>query len=248
VAELQEQSFIGAGDICSETDLQKNTNTAQKPDVEIGDQAPVPKDKSLADDNSKTGSDESTVSNLKDEVKKAIVERDTYRKKLEITEKKLGALQASYDALLKGEGEEVLLRRMVDQLKAKLIQTSLQLEDRIRVVCNQEKQISALNSQVASLKEVETLTRSLLQIRNLEVKQLQKEVEDMEGQISEERGRYTTIINKLDNAVKLNADLKEEYETQLGLFRDLREKYEEKVTLLSEEKRALENSVQAVPK
>lgn len=74
---------------------------------------------------------------------------------------------------MKGEGNEVMLRRMVDQLKGKLIQTSLQLEDRIRTVSNQEKQISALNSQVASLKEVESLTRSLLQIRNMEVKHLQ---------------------------------------------------------------------------
>lgn len=173
---------------------------------------------------------------------------------------------------MKGEGDEVMLRRMVDQLKNKLIQTSLQLEDRIRVVANQEKQISALNSQVASLKEVESLTRSLLQIRNMEVKHLQvklwtsweidklrkrvterwtvvqAEVDDMEVRINEERDRYNTMINKMDAAVKLNADLKVEYETQLGLFRDLREKYEEKVTLLSEEKRALENNAQSVPK
>lgn len=92
---------------------------------------------------------------------------------MESTEKKLTELQSSYDTLMKGEGNEVMLRRMVDQLKGKLIQTSLQLEDRIRTVANQEKQISALNSQVASLKEVESLTRSLLQIRNMEVKHLQ---------------------------------------------------------------------------
>lgn len=67
----------------------------------------------------------------------------------------------------------------------------------------------------------------------------------MEVRISEERERYNTMINKMDAAVKLNADLKKEYETQLCLFRDLREKYEEKVTLLSEEKRALEANVQS---
>lgn len=69
----------------------------------------------------------------------------------------------------------------------------------------------------------------------------------MEERISEERERYSTMINKMDAAVKLNADLKKEYETQLRLFRDLREKYEEKVSLLSEEKRNLENSAQPVP-
>lgn len=99
---------------------------------------------------------------------------------MENAEKKLAELQASYDALMKGDGDEVLLRRMVDQLKGKLIQTSLQLEGRIRTVTNQEKQISALNSQVTSLKEVESLTRSLLQIRNMEVKHLQVNVPGME--------------------------------------------------------------------
>lgn len=70
----------------------------------------------------------------------------------------------------------------------------------------------------------------------------------MEVRITEERERYNTMINKMDGAVKLNADLKKEYETQLCLFRDLREKYEEKVALLTREKEALENSTQATPK
>lgn len=73
---------------------------------------------------------------------------------------------------------------------------------------------------------------------------IQAEVDDMEARISEERERYNTMISKMDAAVKLNADLKKEYETQLCLFRDLREKYEEKVSLLSEEKRALEANAQ----
>jgi uncharacterized coiled-coil protein SlyX len=46
-------------------------------------------------------------------------------------------------------------------------------EERNRVVANQENQINALNDQVASLKEVVSITRDLLQIRNMEMKQLQ---------------------------------------------------------------------------
>ncbi|XP_029049685.2 tropomyosin isoform X2 [Osmia bicornis bicornis] len=250
VPEVQQQT-IGAGDTCALPQRDENANT-QKTQEEIV-VATVNNQTSQSDEKSPTGDkkeneDELAVSKLKEEFQKASEERDSYQKKLKGTEKKLALLQASYDALMKGEGDEVMLRRMVDQLKNKLIQTSLQLEDRIRVVANQEKQISALNSQVASLKEVESLTRSLLQIRNMEVKHLQAEVDDMEVRINEERDRYNTMINKMDAAVKLNADLKTEYETQLGLFRDLREKYEEKVTLLSEEKRALENNAQSVPK
>ncbi|XP_076642557.1 uncharacterized protein LOC143353262 [Halictus rubicundus] len=244
-AEVKEPATIGAGDTCLLPNLDGKDVEAQKPTKDIGDQLPPPENKPLVDDSSKISEYELTIMKLKDEIKKTTVERDCWQKKFQNTEKKLFELQASYDALLKGEGNEVLLHRMVDQLKGKLVQTSLQLEDRIRVVSNQEKQISALNSQVCSLKEVESLTRSLLKIRNLEVNQLQAEVNDMEARIAEERERNTTMINKMEAAVKLNSDLKKEYETQLRLFQDLREKYKEKVTLLSEEKRALE-SVQAV--
>ncbi|CAK9832058.1 hypothetical protein ANTRET_LOCUS8952 [Anthophora retusa] len=246
VSEIQQQISIGAGDIC--LDVKQDESDDVPTSEETPDQITPRSDKSFTENDKNATESEPTISKLKKELQKASEERDSYRKKLEITEKKLAVLQSSYDALTKCEGDETMLRRMVDQLKGKLIQTSLQLEDRISIVSNQEKQINALNSQVASLKEVESLTRSLLQIRNMEVKHLQAEVDDMEVRITEERERYNTMINKMDAAVKLNADLKKEYETQLCLFRDLREKYEEKVSLLSEEKRALEASAQAVPK
>lgn len=62
----------------------------------------------------------------------------------------------------------------------------------------------------------------------------------MERKIAEERDRHNAMISKMDAAMRLNADLKKEYETQLSLFQSLREKYGEKITLLSEEKRVLE--------
>ncbi|XP_071877434.1 uncharacterized protein [Bombus fervidus] len=243
------ETTIGAGDTFFLTKQDGNVDVG-KPEEQIAlsgmiDPIKPENDKSVIGNDNNVTEHELLISKLKEEVQKAANERDSYQKKLESAEKKLTELQSTYDALLKGEGNEVMLRRMVDQLKGKLIQTSLQLEDRIRTVSNQEKQINALNNQVASLKEVESLTRSLLQIRNMEVKHLQAEVDDMEVRISEERERYNTMINKMDAAVKLNADLKKEYETQLCLFRDLREKYEEKVSLLSEEKRALEANVQS---
>jgi len=58
-------------------------------------------------------------------------------------------------------------------LHGQLAQTALMYEERNRVVANQENQINALNDQVASLKEVVSITRDLLQIRNMEMKQLQ---------------------------------------------------------------------------
>lgn len=72
---------------------------------------------------------------------------------------------------------------------------------------------------------------------------MQAEVDNMEKKITEERDRHNTMISKMDAAMRLNADLKKEYETQLSLFQSLREKYGEKITLLSAEKRALETAV-----
>jgi len=82
-------------------------------------------------------------------------------------------LQASYDAIMNHGNNEDTLQQSVEQLRGQLIQTALMYEERNRVVANQENQINALNNQVTSLKEVVSITRDLLQIRNMEVKQLQ---------------------------------------------------------------------------
>ncbi|KMR04850.1 hypothetical protein RF55_407 [Lasius niger] len=185
------------------------------------------------------------ISGLEAEVRKRTKERDDYRKKLEETETKLAALQTSYEATTHHDDAEDTLQRSVEQLRGQLVQTALMYEERNRVAANQESQINALNNQVASLKEVVSITRDLLQIRNMEVKQLQAEVDNMEKKISEERDRHNVMISKMDAAMRLNADLKKEYETQLSLFQSLREKYGEKITLLSAEKRALETAASA---
>ncbi|EGI65391.1 hypothetical protein G5I_06140 [Acromyrmex echinatior] len=60
----------------------------------------------------------------------------------------------------------------ISRLEAE-VRPALMYEERNRVIANQENQINALNNQVASLKEVISVTRDLLEIRNIEVKQLQ---------------------------------------------------------------------------
>ncbi|KAL0108412.1 hypothetical protein PUN28_015156 [Cardiocondyla obscurior] len=181
---------------------------------------------------------------LEAEVQKKIKECNSYQKRLEETERKLAALQASYDAII-NQGDENTMQQSMEQLRGQLLQTALMYEERNRVVTNQENQINALNNQVTSLKEVVSITRDLLQIRNMEVKQLQAEVDNMEKKISEERDRHNMMISKMDAAMRLNADLKKEYETQLSLFQSLREKYGEKISLLSKEKEALETAASA---
>jgi regulator of replication initiation timing len=62
----------------------------------------------------------------------------------------------------------------------------------------------------------------------------------MEGKIKEERQRHNSMITKMEEAVKLNSDLKEEYQNQLRIFQELKTRYEEKVTLLTMENAKLE--------
>lgn len=181
-----------------------------------------------------------SMSQLEEKLRNRTKERDIYRKKLEDTEKKLAILQTAYDTTTRHDKDETCLQQSIEQLRGQLAQTALMYEERNHMVASQENQINALNNQVTSLKEVVSITRDLLQIRNTEVKQLQTEVDSMERKIAEERDRHNAMISKMDAAMRLNADLKKEYETQLSLFQSLREKYGEKITLLSEEKRVLE--------
>lgn len=76
---------------------------------------------------------------------------------------------------------------------------------------------------------------------------LQAKVDNMEKNISQERDWHNTMISKMDAAMRLNADLKKEYETQLSLFQSLRENYNKKITLLSRENQILE-TVASAPK
>jgi hypothetical protein len=77
----------------------------------------------------------------------------------------------------------------------------------------------------------------------MEVQHLQSDVELMEGKIAEERQRHNSMITQMDEAAKLNSDLKAEYENQLRIFQELKTKYEEKVTLLTKENEKLEEEV-----
>ncbi|XP_043666529.1 uncharacterized protein MG328-like [Vespula pensylvanica] len=181
------------------------------------------------------------ICKLEEEVKERTIERDMYQKKLAEVEQKLTDLEASIAMTIKSaDNNENVPHVTLTELKNKLTETIMQLEDRGIIVANQEKQINALNVQVSTLKEVVAITRDLLQIRNTEVKHLQAEVDNMEARIAEEREKHNTMMSRMDDAVRLNSDLKKEYETQLNLFKDLRIKYDEKINLLSEEKRALE--------
>lgn len=58
-----------------------------------------------------------------------------------------------------------------------------------------------------------------------------------------ERERRNAVLNKMETAVKLNAELKNEYENQLRIFQELKIKYEMKVELMRAENNRLKKLV-----
>ncbi|XP_024892002.1 uncharacterized protein LOC112467551, partial [Temnothorax curvispinosus] len=153
------------------------------------------------------------ISKLEAQVRKRTIKCDSCRNKLKDTETKLAALQTFYDVIINhgGDDEDISLQQSVEQLREQLVQTALMMyEERNRVIVNQKNQINALNNQVTSLKEVVSITRYLLQICNMEAKQLQAKVDNTKKKISEERDRHNTMINKMNAAMRLNANLKKE--------------------------------------
>lgn len=117
---------------------------------------------------------------------------------------------------LKSESEKTLT-------KAKSI-----IFERTKVIKNQELQIEAYNQQIESLKDVVRITKDLLEIRNLEVKQLEGKINCMEERMKAERERQDLMHKKLETMIRHNGELKREYETQLCLFTALRERYNER--------------------
>lgn len=102
------------------------------------------------------------------------------------------------------------------------------LFEKTKICKNQELQMEALHQQIASLKDVVRITKDLLNIRNMETQHLEDKLEAMEGKISCEKQKHQLMYSKLENMVKMNVDLKREYEAQLCLFNALREKYAER--------------------
>lgn len=100
--------------------------------------------------------------------------------------------------------------------------------EKTKVIKNQELQIEAFTQQIESLRDVIRITKDLLEIRNLEVQQLEIKISSMEGKQRAEKERYDLMHKKLEMMIRHNAELKREYETQLCLFTALRERYSER--------------------
>ncbi|XP_075976282.1 uncharacterized protein LOC142976671 isoform X2 [Anticarsia gemmatalis] len=118
--------------------------------------------------------------------------------------------------------------------------------DKTKMVKNQELQIEALTTQVQSLKDINVITKDLLEIRNSEVKAMEDRFQAMEARFKAEKDRYGLVLQRAHTSTNLNEDLKKEYETQLAIFKELREKYELRVkALVAENTKLKEDAAKA---
>lgn len=116
--------------------------------------------------------------------------------------------------------------------------------DKTKMVKNQELQIEALTTQVQSLKDINLITKDLLEIRNSEIKAMEDRLQAMEERFKTEKERYGLVLQRAQCSSNINDDLKKEYVTQLGIFKELREKYELRVKALVAENERLKASTQ----
>ncbi|XP_034828917.1 uncharacterized protein PF3D7_1120000 isoform X1 [Maniola hyperantus] len=116
--------------------------------------------------------------------------------------------------------------------------------DKTKIVKNQELQIEALTTQIQSLKDINLITKDLLEIRNSEIKAMEDRLQVMEARFKGEKERYDLVLQRAQTSTNINDDLRKEYETQLAIFKELREKYELRVQALVAENNRLKESLQ----
>ncbi|KAF4527149.1 hypothetical protein B566_EDAN007210 [Ephemera danica] len=156
-------------------------------------------------------------------------ERETLRTQLQEAEKRLTELPTIN---LGDQEERTAVQETLEKLTATLKEQTGQCE-------RFERQNTQLHSQVKALKEVISVHKDLLAIRSLESDQLKTTIKLLEQHAQAEKDRRAAVLAKMEAAVRLNGELKTEYETQLRIFQDLKGKYETKVELLTQENQRL---------
>lgn len=94
------------------------------------------------------------------------------------------------------KNSDEIIQQLKDQnqdLRGALTKMTTILKDKSALCVSQEKKMAALNHQVDSLKEVVTITKDLLNIRNMEVQHLSADISVMETKIDCERQRHNQV-------------------------------------------------------
>ncbi|KAI8420627.1 hypothetical protein MSG28_007871 [Choristoneura fumiferana] len=138
-----------------------------------------------------------------------------------------------------GSKNQEMIEKIKQQHEELLSKARGMIFDKTKMVKNQELQIEALTTQVQSLKDINLITKDLLEIRNSEIKAMEDRLVAMEARFKAEKDRYSLVLQRAQTSSNINDDLKQEYMTQLKIFKELRLKYEQKVEALVAENNKL---------
>ncbi|KAF7273347.1 uncharacterized protein LOC143195585 [Rhynchophorus ferrugineus] len=124
--------------------------------------------------------------------------------------------------------ENLEIQALKTQSEGILTKAKAMIFENTKVIKNQELQIEALAAQNESLKDVVRITKDLLEIRNLEVTQLEEKMNCMDERMKADKEKQALLHKKLETMIRHNGELKREYEAQLCLFNALRQRYNER--------------------
>lgn len=114
------------------------------------------------------------------------------------TRKNIEAFKEKYDKVLKN-AQDLLFERQ-------------------KTIKSLELKFEAQTLQVESLKDVVSLTKDMLMIREIEVRELTERMETMDAKFKAEKDRKTLMEKKMALSDQLNKDLKAEYTAQKEIF------------------------------
>ncbi|CAO1434597.1 unnamed protein product [Diamesa tonsa] len=109
------------------------------------------------------------------------------------------------------------------------------LFERQKTINSLELKMEAMNIQIESLREVVSLTKDMLNIRELENMDLTSRFSSMDAKFAVERNRKNLMEKKIELSDKLYGDLKTEYMAQREIFKNLKVQYQGRVDNLEQE-------------
>jgi len=112
------------------------------------------------------------------------------------------------------------------------------LFERQKIIKSMELKVEAQNIQIESLKDVVALTKDMLMIREIEIRELTERMESMDVKFKAEKDRKSLMEKKMQLSDQLTSDLKAEYKAQKEIFTILKDQYKEKVGKLELELKA----------
>lgn len=86
-----------------------------------------------------------------------------------------------------------------------------------------------------SLKDVVALTKDMLMIREIEVRELTERMEALDVKFKAEKDRKSLMERKIALSDQLNLDMKAEHKAQKEIFNILKDQYKDKVVKLEDE-------------